>query len=72
MISNILEIGYLIVRKTQKDDCKISIQQWSEGEILKSERDLTEDLDWNMHPSLKIVSRTFYRGSRTTKLGSSL
>jgi len=60
-----------MVRKIQKDDCKKNMRRWSEEKILKSERDLSEDLDRNMHPSLKIVSRTFYRGSSITKLDSS-
>lgn len=46
---------------------KKNVQQWSQGDIVESEREFTEDLDRNKHPSLKTVSRTCYRGSRTTK-----
>lgn len=51
-LSNILEIGYLIVKKIQMKDCKINVQQWSEGDILKRERDFTEDPDRDKNPSL--------------------
>lgn len=49
------------------NDCEINVQQWSKGDILNSEREFTEDLDRNKHPSLKTVSRTSYRGSQITK-----
>lgn len=67
MISDILEIGYLIIKKIQMNDCKINVQQWSKGDILKSQSEFTEDLDRKKHPSLKTVSRTFYRGSSVTQ-----
>lgn len=53
------------------NNCKINVQ-WSQGDILKSEREFTSvrvrDLGRNKHPSLKTVSRTFYRGSSITRL----